>query len=455
MRRKSLNRYPNNQLLKYLSEIKNSDNNIILFGEVGTGKTTLLNRICGQNFETSDEGYSCTREVQFSFSKWYDMIIVDFPGLNATQDITKHLQTQISSLKNIPIRMICYIIEYSTRNDILEIKVNEMLSIFKNYKSNITIIITKSENIKEKRKEDIKSIINKRFNLNYVLFTFLESNTYSLMKELNNIQKKMKNILKIDIKSKDIAKTIPILDNDSMEKERKTFEDDFQEAYEKFLFELNKTEDNDLKKALYFCFKDYKDNLLKLYENNIKNKKINGNYIDYDSINNEILTFACIICEKYEEFKKKVESQIEIKINNYNNEYNRFKKCPHCGEIWFKIIGCDKLRCGNRTRIRDTFFGRFKRYIITYINKIIEIKSVDEGNSKYENDLEFYGLTEEEKNKNIQREKEGKKLIKPIGCGAALSWTEMEDCSEESIKILKEISIDQEDVFTTIIDEDD
>ncbi len=95
------------------------------------------------------------------------MIIIDFPGLNSTQD----LQTQISSLKTIPIIMICYTIEYHSRNDILERKVNEMLSFFKNYKSNITILITKSEKIKDKRKEDSKSIIKQKFNLNYVLFT--------------------------------------------------------------------------------------------------------------------------------------------------------------------------------------------------------------------------------------------------------------------------------------------
>ena len=62
----------------------------------------------------------------------------------------------------------------------------------------------------------------------------------------------MKNILEIDIKPKDIAKTIPILDNDNMETERKKFEEDFQEAYDKFLFELNKTKDNDLKKVFHF-----------------------------------------------------------------------------------------------------------------------------------------------------------------------------------------------------------
>lgn len=55
MRRKALNRYLNNKLLKYLSEIKSNDTNIVLFGEVGSGKTTLLNRIWGQNYQNSDE----------------------------------------------------------------------------------------------------------------------------------------------------------------------------------------------------------------------------------------------------------------------------------------------------------------------------------------------------------------------------------------------------------------
>ena len=113
----------------------------------------------------------------------YDMIIVDFPGLKSTQD----LQTRISSLKTIPIRMIFYTIEYHPKNDTLERKVNKMLSIFKNYKSNITILINESEKITDKRKEDIKSIIKLKFNLNYILFTSFESNIYLLMKESNTI----------------------------------------------------------------------------------------------------------------------------------------------------------------------------------------------------------------------------------------------------------------------------
>ena len=65
--------------------------------------------------------------------------------------------------------MICYIIEYST--SIIKRNISEMLKIFNNYKYNITIIITKSENIKDKRKEDIKPIIIKNLNL---IISFLQ-----------------------------------------------------------------------------------------------------------------------------------------------------------------------------------------------------------------------------------------------------------------------------------------
>ena len=64
--------------------------------------------------------------------------------------------------------MICYIIEYST--SIIKRNISEMLKIF-NYKYNITIIITKSENIEDKRKEDIKPIIIKNLNL---IISFLQ-----------------------------------------------------------------------------------------------------------------------------------------------------------------------------------------------------------------------------------------------------------------------------------------
>ena len=49
-------------------EIKNSTNNVILFGSVGNGKTTLINKICKCNLKTKNDRFSCTRDVQYCMS---------------------------------------------------------------------------------------------------------------------------------------------------------------------------------------------------------------------------------------------------------------------------------------------------------------------------------------------------------------------------------------------------
>ena len=54
-----------------IEEIKQSENNIVLFGSVGNGKTFLLNKIYGADYLTADNGYSCTRNIQIDFSLNY------------------------------------------------------------------------------------------------------------------------------------------------------------------------------------------------------------------------------------------------------------------------------------------------------------------------------------------------------------------------------------------------
>ncbi len=70
------------------------------------------------------------------------------------------------------------------------------------------------------------------------------------------------------------------------------------------------------------------------------------------------------IYNEFNEFRKQIESQIEVKSSNYNGEYNRFKKCPHCGIIWFKIKGCDTVQCGKRTKATDKIVEKYKKYLL-------------------------------------------------------------------------------------------
>ena len=263
-------------IINDLDEIKKSENNVVLFGSVGNGKTYLLNKACEANYLTADDGYSCTRNVQFEYSLRYDMVIIDFPGLNAVQDIMNHLRTQKTALSAIPVRMICFVIKYSPRNDDFERELGQMLLIFDKYLENVVIIITKSEDIKMKRKEEIKFLFKNKFNIEKVLFTTKKTNgydLYDLCEDLNKFKIKMKNIQQIVVKTRDLAKTVPSLYNKDMAKEREIFEDKFYDALEAFKKEVENATDPDLKRALYFAFKDYKTVILEEYLNTIRKKK--------------------------------------------------------------------------------------------------------------------------------------------------------------------------------------
>ena len=43
-----------------------------------------------------------------------------------------------------------------------------------------------------------------------------------------------------------------------------------------------------------------------------------------------MLQFDNLLYDKSEQFRKNIEKDIEIKNGNYNNEYNKFKRCPYC-----------------------------------------------------------------------------------------------------------------------------
>jgi hypothetical protein len=233
--------------------------------------------------------------------------------------------------------------------------------------------------VSSKTKEEIKFLFKNRFGIENTIFTTKRTNGYDLCDEFNKLKNKMENIKQIIVKTRDLAKTVPSLYNKDMAKEKELYEDKFYDALENFKKEVEKATDPDLKRALYFAFKDYKDKLLEEYTSTIKNKKIDGKEPDPDSVVAEVLMFDNQIFNEFNEFRKSIESQIEVKSSNYNGEYNRFKKCPHCGLIWFKIKGCDSVVCGKRTKAEDKIVGKYKKYTVTYVDNKVVITFQDIG----------------------------------------------------------------------------
>ena len=428
---------------KNFDEIKNSSNNIILFGSVGAGKTTLINKLCNVDLLTKEDGFSCTRDVQYSRTPDGN-IIIDFPGLNAAEEIVKHLKIQKSTLSSIPARMICLVIKLTARYDDIIKSALQMVKIFYENRDNITIIITNSENITIVQEAEIsKSLENKcKIKENHILFTSTKMSAEELRNKLNIIKNGMSNIETIKLKDRDLLNTVGNDGDIDVIEEREAFLKEFKESLEKFKTEYNSSKESALKFALYFAFVDYKEQLIERFSEIVKKK-----VTDTDTAIVEIITFNNEIFVDFNSFSKQAQTGLKAEYANYDNgdNNNRYKKCPHCNTIWFKVKGCNSMPCGRRTKLKDIFMGRFKNYIVKFIKGKFEVltnektKEMDAGT-----DSEFVGLTEEEKQFN-EGNRGGKSKIYPQGCGASLDWTQMEDVTDEINKKVTEISLDNYD----------
>ena len=333
--------------------------------------------------------------------------------------------------------MICLVTKLTTRYDDIEKDLHQMVRIFESNRDNLAIIVTFCEDLTLQQEAEIQKIIEKKMKINpqNIIFSSNKMSSEMLLDKINNIKSKMTNIEKIEFKDIDLLNIVGNDGDINVIEERDIFLDEFKNSLEKFKEKFNKAEDNSLKFALYFAFVDYKEELLERFSE-IVQKKVK----DTDTAIVEIVSFKNEIFSDFNGFTKLVQSNLKAETANFDNkeENNRYKKCPHCGTIWFKVKGCNSMNCGRRTKLRDIFSGRFKNYVVKFIQgsfKIDTLSNVSDTNVGEDN--EFEGLTEEEKRMNMNRN--GKSLIQPQGCGRNLDWTQMEDVTEEVNKRLTEI----------------
>lgn len=317
-----------------LDLVTKSDKNIIFFGSVGAGKTTLTNIICGTDFETSSASYSLTRNVQFSKSLIKDdCIAIDFPGLGSVNDQLNHFKTQQATLSVIPVRMICFVIKYDNRHDHIINNIYAMKQVFEDYMDNTMIIITHSEPIIQnmRKQSEIQLIIETRlsYKKNRVVFSY-KNIDYELLftRKLKPIMENMKNIPKMVIKSKHLINQMKITDEDNLFKEQRTqFQEEFNKTLSKFEAKFEEYKDNNVaKRALFFALKLYKNKHIRKFSKVIRSLSTDDSLEFLDKIICEIILYSNRIHNQFLNIiqppvpeKTQTNGQNNNQTNNQNN----------------------------------------------------------------------------------------------------------------------------------------
>lgn len=419
-------------ILYNYEEIKNSKKNIVLLGEVGSGKTTLMNKLTGAEFETGRDRPSITIDIEISSSLDYNSIIFDFPGFKGLDNIIPIFKVQYRTLRNIPIKGICFVVERRDRPELIVASLLDLKDTFYDCFNNIIIIITKTDEMDDASKDQTKNYIIEKTGFDKIIFSDMNQDGQTILNYINSFTSDMEVLKEVYPKSRELLKYFKKATDDRMRQFHNEFIDDFEKAINIFLEKFDEpSTDKALKRALFFALKDYKNNIIESYYDVAKREQEYSEYVI-----EQVLSFSNQIYQDFEEFRIKAEKEMDVCLTDYEGENNRFKKCPFCGLIWFKTSGCNgKTKCGKRDKTKDKFYGCYKDYKVKYENGELTIEKNDInqkqilGGKKSKRDIEKYD-TKRLNDNNI---------IEPLGCGNYISWKDMEDVTEEVNEILKNI----------------
>ena len=137
---------------------------VALVGKLGHGKTLLLNKVAGTSFLSNMGARSCTRTLQFGYSRQNRITVVDTPGFCASDDVAAHIAAQKLALEGTALSGIYHVVKYGRSDEIAELLSKTMNFIGSD---DIRIIITYGDTVRDQEgynpnalKADLSSMLD-------------------------------------------------------------------------------------------------------------------------------------------------------------------------------------------------------------------------------------------------------------------------------------------------------
>ncbi|CAD8112008.1 unnamed protein product [Paramecium primaurelia] len=346
---------------------------VVLIGYIGHGKTTLFNKICQKKQPAQFGGPSVTRESVLSQSAYGEGFnLIDTPGLGTDIDKLAHVICIGTALTFGQVHQILIVVQLE-RLAAMKEKLRPMIQQqFKRFKDIITVVVTHWDKAEEpeKRKQELTDLI-KGYNVKSMIFVSKETSGKDLCQMIEVIlqkcdqQGKICQLSQAEIQSHfDIIDlTDDVIDQLNNAKGQVSVEfDKIAKTIKRFIKNFSDTDPTmpEVMHQLTLAIKDYADQTI------LKFEKDNMDLFNdlYSKLEDDKLVYL-IDAQLKQELVLQVNglislAQEKMKLSKQQC-FNYIKKCPHCGEIWIKVFGCeDQTFCGQLPEIEDDHFKQSK-----------------------------------------------------------------------------------------------
>lgn len=162
---------------------------IVLIGKIGSGKTTLYNKITKSNETVKPGGESVTMKVFMKQScEGLGFKVLDTPGIGSDSKKIDHIAGVLSAIAQGPLNRIMIVTKFERTSSIFE-EVKKLIPAFLKYVVMITVVITCCDNCKNKQEMEIlKKAIREKLGymqINSVLFTGDEDSAQTVCEQID------------------------------------------------------------------------------------------------------------------------------------------------------------------------------------------------------------------------------------------------------------------------------
>ena len=321
---------------------------VILIGNVGAGKSTLVDKITNSAFRSSTSSESATRNSEVSISFDNKLLICDTPGANPMEESFQHNMWIAQAMNFREFNRLMIVVKADTRIDTVIDHVEKYAQNLLDLEKVLTVCVTHMDQVSW-GEEQFLYFLDKKFGLKSAVFTGTDKSPEALVNDI----------------CKECSKADPVtitVDHDNFFKYFKVGDSKFKilksikkEVDEMLLiknqyFEYFKKTVEPVKTDLMFEFQTWIKQEM-IYSQQRVSSENNFTFMG-ENTGNEAGHIASLT--------NQLRSILyEVKLQVYAQQpahgVMEARECPYCSKVWTKVEGCDGVTtCGSAPSKADT-----------------------------------------------------------------------------------------------------